>query len=57
MADTNLHPKEADAFLYISASHNPIGHNGFKFEKKGVYMAPRMPNALPSAFVSWLATV
>lgn len=21
----------ADAFVYISASHNPIGHNGFKF--------------------------
>ncbi len=24
-----------DAFLYISASHNPIGHNGIKFGKKG----------------------
>ncbi|HOR80365.1 MAG TPA: phosphoglucomutase [Sphaerochaeta sp.] len=35
MADTNLHPKDADAFLYISASHNPIGHNGFKFGKEG----------------------
>ena len=23
--------EELDAFAYISASHNPIGHNGFKF--------------------------
>ncbi|MFA7559979.1 MAG: phosphoglucomutase, partial [Sphaerochaeta sp.] len=35
MADTNLAPDEADAFFYISASHNPIGHNGFKFGKAG----------------------
>lgn len=25
------HEKECDAFFYISASHNPIGHNGLKF--------------------------
>ncbi|MGE4453808.1 MAG: phosphoglucomutase [Sphaerochaeta sp.] len=35
MADCNLHPEEADAFFYISASHNPIGHNGFKFGHNG----------------------
>ena len=35
MADCNLYPEEADAFLYVSASHNPIGHNGFKFGKAG----------------------
>ena len=35
MADCNLYPDEADAFLYVSASHNPIGHNGFKFGKAG----------------------
>ncbi|MDT4762288.1 phosphoglucomutase [Sphaerochaeta sp. PS] len=35
MADCNLFPDEADAFLYVSASHNPIGHNGFKFGKAG----------------------
>lgn len=35
MADCNLHPNEADAFFYVSASHNPIGHNGFKFGKDG----------------------
>ncbi len=23
--------KDVDAFVYVSASHNPIGHNGFKF--------------------------
>ncbi len=35
MADCNLFPEEADAFFYISASHNPIGHNGFKFGRSG----------------------
>ena len=25
----------ADGFFYISASHNPIGHNGYKFGRKG----------------------
>lgn len=35
MADSSLCPKEADAFLYISASHNPVGHNGIKFGKAG----------------------
>ncbi|MFW5727191.1 MAG: hypothetical protein ACOCW5_01245 [Spirochaetia bacterium] len=30
MAATKVDP-EADGFIYISASHNPIGHNGFKF--------------------------
>lgn len=35
MADSSLCPKEADAFLYISASHNPVGHNGVKFGKAG----------------------
>lgn len=41
MADCNLFPEEADAFFYISASHNPIGHNGFKFGRSGggVYTA------------------
>lgn len=35
MADSSAYPQEADAFLYISASHNPIGHNGIKFGKAG----------------------
>ncbi|MBG0766472.1 MAG: phosphoglucomutase [Spirochaetaceae bacterium] len=40
MADCNQYPEEADAFFYISASHNPIGHNGFKFGRSGgVYTA------------------
>ncbi len=42
-----------DAFIYISASHNPIGHNGFKFGcNGGVYdrdIADRMANALKEA--------
>lgn len=25
------HPERTDGFVYISASHNPPGHNGFKF--------------------------
>ncbi|MGD1822069.1 MAG: phosphoglucomutase [Pleomorphochaeta sp.] len=27
--------KTIDAFLYVSASHNPIGHNGIKFGREG----------------------
>lgn len=27
--------EEFDSFVYVSASHNPIGHNGFKFGCKG----------------------
>lgn len=30
MAAVKLDP-EADGFIYVSASHNPIGHNGLKF--------------------------
>ena len=33
MADSALYP--CDAFFYISASHNPIGHNGFKIGRDG----------------------
>lgn len=33
MADSALH--DSDAFFYISASHNPIGHNGFKIGRAG----------------------
>ncbi len=33
MAYSAYHPE--DHFFYISASHNPIGHNGFKFGSKG----------------------
>lgn len=35
MAYSNLENSTTDAFLYISASHNPIGHNGIKFGKNG----------------------
>lgn len=31
MAYSAIEKNEIDAFLYISASHNPVGHNGVKF--------------------------
>ncbi|MBL7006306.1 MAG: hypothetical protein ISR78_04415 [Spirochaetia bacterium] len=27
--------ESVDGFIYITASHNPVGHNGFKFGRKG----------------------
>lgn len=45
-----------DAFCYISASHNPIGHNGFKFGVDGgVYersITDRMATALKEALAA-----
>jgi phosphomannomutase len=35
MAFSALKKDEIDAFLYISASHNPVGHNGVKFGYNG----------------------
>lgn len=52
MADTNLYPDEADAFLYISASHNPIGHNGFKFGKAGGVFDPDEAQQLADRYAS-----
>ncbi len=52
MADCNLHPNEADAFLYVSASHNPIGHNGFKFGKEGGVYAGSESKSLTDTFLS-----
>lgn len=52
MADCNLHPEEADAFLYVSASHNPIGHNGFKFGKAGGVFSAEESLQLTSTFLS-----
>ena len=52
MADCNLYPEEADAFLYISASHNPIGHNGFKFGKAGGVFGETESNQLTDIFRS-----
>ena len=40
MAYSAIEKKTIDAFLYISASHNPVGHNGIKFGfNGGVYTA------------------
>lgn len=50
MADTNLASEEADAFFYISASHNPIGHNGFKFGKAGGVFGSAEATALAEGY-------
>lgn len=52
MADCNLHPDEAAAFFYISASHNPIGHNGFKFGSKGGVFTASEAELLKKHFLS-----
>jgi phosphomannomutase len=40
MAYSAIEKNNIDAFLYISASHNPVGHNGIKFGfDGGVYTA------------------
>jgi len=52
MADCNLYPTEADAFLYVSASHNPIGHNGFKFGKEGGVYSGSESKRLTDTFLS-----
>jgi phosphomannomutase len=52
MADCNLFPDEADAFFYISASHNPVGHNGIKFGKQGGVYTGRESALLADTFRS-----
>ncbi|MCL2381430.1 MAG: phosphatidylglycerol lysyltransferase [Treponema sp.] len=43
-------------FIYISASHNPIGHNGIKFGRAGGgVLAAKEAGALASAFRAFLA--
>ena len=38
-----------DGFFYISASHNPVGHNGYKFGVEGgVYPKDEMDRIIPS---------
>lgn len=41
---------EYDSFIYISASHNPIGHNGFKFGSNGGVYEPEFSKELISSF-------
>jgi len=46
-----------DAFFYISASHNPIGHNGFKFGRKGGVFMGQETALVSSVFKSLVETV
>lgn len=39
-----------DGFFYISASHNPIGHNGFKFGRKGGVLSKSECDSVLSVF-------
>ncbi len=43
-----------DAFAYISASHNPVGHNGFKFGQKGGVYAKERADVLAKKFYALL---
>ncbi len=40
------HARKADGFMYISASHNPVGHNGIKFGLNGGGVLNGAENAL-----------
>lgn len=42
--------KTIDAFLYISASHNPIGHNGIKFGTNGGVFKKEQAHDLAQCF-------
>ncbi|MDD2232528.1 MAG: phosphoglucomutase [Sphaerochaetaceae bacterium] len=43
---------EFDCFFYISASHNPIGHNGFKFGSDGGVFSKEAVQPIIDAFMS-----
>ncbi len=44
--------KSIDAFLYVSASHNPIGHNGIKFGTNGGVFNKSQSQELTQIFTS-----
>ena len=46
-----------DSFYYISASHNPIGHNGFKFGRKGGVFSAKEANELTASLKAMLNNV
>jgi len=46
--------KSIDAFLYISASHNPIGHNGIKFGKNGGVYTKEESQILADYFIKFI---
>ncbi|HZJ88037.1 MAG TPA: phosphoglucomutase [Sphaerochaeta sp.] len=41
-----------DGFFYVSASHNPIGHNGFKMGSQGGVFSPDLATKIASLFTS-----
>ncbi len=47
--------KSIDAFLYISASHNPIGHNGIKFGKNGGVYTKEESQTLANYFIEFIS--
>lgn len=53
MAYSAYHPE--DHFFYISASHNPIGHNGFKFGSQGGVCGSEEATAVIATFRTLLA--
>ncbi|MDR0561546.1 MAG: phosphatidylglycerol lysyltransferase [Spirochaetaceae bacterium] len=47
---------KADGFVYISASHNPIGHNGLKFGRTdGGVLSPEEASQLLAGFRAFMA--
>ncbi|MCF6335617.1 MAG: hypothetical protein L3J12_07740, partial [Spirochaetales bacterium] len=55
MAYSNTDP-DLDGFIYISASHNPIGHNGVKFGAKGGVYGGEESRELISIFKSLISS-
>ena len=44
--------RKLDGFWYISASHNPVGHNGFKFGRNGGVLGGDEAEQVKSVFLS-----
>lgn len=44
MAESSM--EEFDGFIFVSASHNPIGHNGIKFGKNGGVFGQKIINPI-----------
>jgi phosphoglucomutase len=44
-----------DGFIYITASHNPVGHNGLKFGRKGGVFDQKEAAALIAGFKNYCA--
>lgn len=46
---------DTNGFAYISASHNPIGHNGFKFGEKGGVIGGKDSATLIDSFLAYIS--